>query len=475
MHLGPVATLLAFLVVSCVITPCHAERLYQWSFKGASISDTLPSCHEFDISVSPVNPANNTHGTPPFYMLSFEVGGTPIRTLLGTAEDNLKWVVNHAVGSKLLLEVVDSLGSSGGVPANLLTVTKGLDTQCLPPVPSPPLAAFTVTANVTDKLNTCQPWGLRIKGGSPPYNVTFAALNSPIITNVTTLEADDAYTYINRADPGTQLIAGVSDSTGRWASGTPIVKTVGSTDTTCGTLNSGSGNSAQLEQAQQQEAALALAASKAKKKTGVIAGVVVTLLVLLLGGAAVFLYMRRRKTQQKVHEITPRQFEAGDAPQTFEPNGGQILSINAFISPGSPTQPRSTQDSSLRSTAGASPARPKSVASSGMSVRNPDRPAAFTSFPTASVRRSAKEIEAGLPTGNSLHSDYSGDGGSDVSSQPLVSRARSAMPSSGPSGARYPARSASVGAPSAEIIFQHEDAGVVRELPPPYADRGREP
>ena len=82
-------------------------------------------------------------------------------------------------------------------------------------------------ANVTDTLTTCQPWRLSITGGVPPYNVTLAALDSPIVTNVTLLGTDDAFTYIDRADPGTQLIAGVSDLTGRWASGTPIVHTQG--------------------------------------------------------------------------------------------------------------------------------------------------------------------------------------------------------------------------------------------------------
>jgi hypothetical protein len=42
-----------------------------------------------------------------------------------------------------------------------------------------------VVANVTDTLTTCQPWGLTIKGGTPPYNLTLAAVNSPVVTNVT--------------------------------------------------------------------------------------------------------------------------------------------------------------------------------------------------------------------------------------------------------------------------------------------------
>lgn len=68
-----------------------------------------------------------------------------------------------------------------------------------------------MVTNVTGRLRTCQPWELRIKGGVPPYNVTLAALGSPVITNVTVGLGDDIFTYINRADPGTKMIAVVSD------------------------------------------------------------------------------------------------------------------------------------------------------------------------------------------------------------------------------------------------------------------------
>ncbi|KAJ7117399.1 hypothetical protein C8R43DRAFT_1137691 [Mycena crocata] len=444
MNLGPVATLLTFLVLSCAIAPCRAQtnKIFQWQFAGNSLSQSLPSCRSFDISVKPFNPANDTHGVPPFYMVAVAVNGTPSTSLIGTDESKLAWVVNQPIGTQMLLEVVDSQGSSGGVPPSLFTVTAGQSTTCIPAASTDP--PFTVTANVTDTLTTCQPWGLTIKGGTPPYNVTLAALNSPVVTNVTMGPTDDAFTFIDRADPGTQLIAAISDLNGRWASGTPIVKTTGSTNVDCIGLVSSSGNSTVIKQQEQA----ALASSKSRKKTAIIAGVVVTVVVLLLLGAAVvFLYMRRRKMQQT------------------------ILSINAFIDPASPTRPTSpkspgastfsnsmspsnTAPTPHRQRFGGTETSHQSISSSGMSIRNPDRPAAFTSFPVASVRRSAKEIEAGLDTGNSLHSDYSADE-SDISSRPLVERT-------------------SMGGSSAltEIIYQHQDATVVRELPPPYADRG---
>ncbi|KAJ7075992.1 hypothetical protein B0H15DRAFT_865053 [Mycena belliarum] len=475
MNFGPVTTLFTLLVLSCVIGPCNAQssRIFQWQFGGVALSQNIPACRDFPITVKPFNPANNTRGVPPFYMMAFAVGGTVTNSLIGTDEANLKWTVNQPVGSRLLLTVVDSQGSSGGVPPSLFTVVDGQSTSCLPGPSSEP--NFVVTANVTDTLNTCQPWGLTIKGGTPPYNVTLAAVNSPVVTNVTMGPTDDAFTFIDRADPGTQLLAAVSDLNGNWATGIPIVTTKGSTNTECIGLVSSSGSAAKIK----ADAQIAAAASKSSKKTAVIAGVVVTIVVLLLLAAgAVFFYMRRRKVQ----EITPRQFEAGSQPE-IEDNGGQILSINAFISPGSPTQPRSPKSpggssfpqpaSPFQSVPGSSRRGPRSIASSGMSVRNSERPA-FTSFPAASIRRSAKEIEAGLATSNSMHSEFSHDTGSDISSRPLVERSQSAYVfAQGSSGYRGPARSASMGATESEIIYQHQDAGMLRELPPPYADRGR--
>ena len=63
---------------------------------------------------------------------------------------------------------------------------------------------FTVTANVADVLQTCQPWELTMKGGTPPYIITLAMPNE--ILNVSSAPHDDIFTYINRADPGIQMI-----------------------------------------------------------------------------------------------------------------------------------------------------------------------------------------------------------------------------------------------------------------------------
>jgi len=127
-----------------------------------------------------------------------------------------------ATGSQLILNVVDANGSAGGIPPNKMTVIgmflssplsscfiqqilqAGQTTSCVTtPVSDPP---FTVTANVTKDLQTCQPWGFTIKGGVPPYVITLAAPNSPIVTNVTIPFGNDAFTYIDRADPNGELM-----------------------------------------------------------------------------------------------------------------------------------------------------------------------------------------------------------------------------------------------------------------------------
>jgi hypothetical protein len=489
-----VSFIFTFVLLACAVTPSRAQsnKIFQWQFS-QSISQSLPSCRSLGIQVKPFNPSNNTHGVPPFYMAAFPVNGkgTPSVTPIGSDESNLAWTVNQPVDSELLLYVLDSTGGSGGVPPQTFKVVAGTSTQCIPPATNDP--PFTVTANVTDTITTCQPWGLTIVGGTPPYNVTFAALNSPVITNVTMGPVDDAFTFIDRADPGTKLIAAISDLNGRWATGTPIVKTTGSTNVDCVGLVSKSGTAAEIK-----AAALAAASSaKARKQSAVIAGVVVTLVVLfLLAGVGVFLFMRRRKVLAKADKTTPRQFEDGVAPAGPAPSYSEanthILSINSFINPPSPTTdaPKSPPLSNYSSPTNTSAAVGTNVGfdrarmyaqqdamsvssvptstttGGGLSVRNPhpQRSAAFSNFPTASVRRSAKSIEAGMSSNITEDSEFY------EASRPVE---RSLSTAAGPSSGRMPSpsRSMSVGAntgPAQEIIYQHQDAGIVRELPPPY-------
>ena len=73
----------------------------------------------------------------------------------------------------------------------------------MPPAPTINLA---VIGNVTQNLATCKAWGLRASGGTPPYNITLAAVNSPVVTNITLPSGDDVFTWIDRALPNTQIL-----------------------------------------------------------------------------------------------------------------------------------------------------------------------------------------------------------------------------------------------------------------------------
>lgn len=126
----------------------------------------------------------------------------------------------RGTGTEVVLQVIDAAGKPGGSSpvysvAGLLSYTVASPgsrtyqeysagpSECLP---SPDEDSFTIRTNVTDTLNTCDPWGIRLSGGTPPYTVSFFAPGSPSVTNITTLGNDDAYTYINRAAPDDMLI-----------------------------------------------------------------------------------------------------------------------------------------------------------------------------------------------------------------------------------------------------------------------------
>ncbi|KAF8906975.1 hypothetical protein CPB84DRAFT_1675197, partial [Gymnopilus junonius] len=125
---------------------------------------------------------------PPFYMIAFALNDTPATYFIGTDPTNLTWTVSQPVGSRLALSVVDANGSPGGLASQIFTVV------------------FTTNVTSPEQLTTCDPWGVTIQGGNPPYTVTLVQPNFPDFTNVTVLPGFDVLTYINRANPNSQLI-----------------------------------------------------------------------------------------------------------------------------------------------------------------------------------------------------------------------------------------------------------------------------
>ncbi|ESK90820.1 hypothetical protein Moror_16526 [Moniliophthora roreri MCA 2997] len=481
---------LALLFVNLlIISPVHAQknRIFQWQF--VTQPSSIPSCQSLPIVVKPFNSSITSLGVPPYYMISYEIGGTPRVQLIGQNASNLAWQSEHPIGTTLLLDVVDSEGTTGGIPPNNFTVVSGQSQNC---ISGQDQTDFTVRANLTTSVETCAPWGLRIKGGVPPYNITFLQTNSPVVTNVTMGPNDDAYTYINRADINQILVAAVNDITGRYAFGTPSVMPYGSTNVDCVGLISQPGNAAQLD----QQAADARAAAEAKarrKRTAIIAGTVVPITVLLIAGIAAWYYFYYRPRRNRPREM----FDLGP-DTTVKPyvESGQVLSINSFISDSATTSPRSPKSPpglhggsvvrpathaispsdapfdpyNMSDSATGSAVRPSSSGSGG-STRRPG----FANFP---VRRSVKAVEAGVSPSTNIdpHNLHSAVSETSYDQHSYMATASGSVVNSSGAPPRLPTRTTSVGTTAAgepELIIQHRDGGPgrVRELPPPYADQ----
>ncbi|PPQ79314.1 hypothetical protein CVT24_007814 [Panaeolus cyanescens] len=206
----------------------------------ASIQTTIPTCKDLPITI-----AGEKNGVPPYYMVALAVDGTPTTTLIGTTDDEVSYQVRHPVGTRLLLSVTDSEGNPGGTFAPM-TVVAGDSTSCVNAPPASP--TFTVHTNITRsnasgglrEVSTCDFVALVVTGGTGPYNIMAIAANSPAVTNDTMARGNNVYTYVNRALPGGFLVAAVSDSTGQWATGTPLFTTKGGN--TGGGDNTNNGN-----------------------------------------------------------------------------------------------------------------------------------------------------------------------------------------------------------------------------------------
>ncbi|KIY68274.1 hypothetical protein CYLTODRAFT_421778 [Cylindrobasidium torrendii FP15055 ss-10] len=445
---------LALALLAVLAPSCEAQtaKIFQWAFSSSSVSSTLGSCQSLDIKVTNwPKYTGNSSGVPPYYMRAFEKGGGMKTQMIGDDANSLHWTVTSPPGSQLILNVIDSNDSSGGVSPKPFTVETGSTENC---VQDQAQDSFTIYSNSSSDagLPPCAPWGLRIKGGVSPFNISFAQVNSAYITNVTTNQDDDAYTYINRADGGKLLIASAVDSTGRVAYGNPYITTTGETDTDCGSLVSSSGNSTELD-----AAAAAERAANKSSNTGVIVGATVGTIVpvLILLGLG-FWWWRRRRANQPALDIDPDVHTLQPSPYMAEgPSGSSTVAhyphLQSFVGKGvnpahpeqsrdfdpynmvaHPTTPHTSEGNRSSSVYQLSGYPPSSSAGS-----TNERPTTWNSnAPLVPNRRAKSQEAAGL--------------------DPQRARAGSAPRSPG------------------EIVYQHQDGGVVRELPPPYLDRSRQ-
>lgn len=479
------------------VVKAQTSKIFFWKFD--TFSQQLPTCQQLKIVVQTTGVNGTSTGTPPYYMNAFAPGGAAETQLIGTDPTNLQWTPRFPANTQLMLNVIDSNGSSGGVPTQLFTVATGQNTNCIPATLSNPAKDFAVSANVTDKVETCDAWGIRVTGGVKPYKITLVALNSPVTTNVTMGAVDDAFVFIDRADPNTKLLAAISDFTGRWAFGSPIVSTFGSSDVDCPAKNSVSTSTQVLD----QDAANLKKASQ-KRQTALIAGIVVPIVVLLVGGTIGFIFWWRRRQANGGNGTSRAMFGKQGAPKrlastdelhnqpspAYVENGqmqmearqdGQVLSIASYLD-GPPARAHTVTGSMsthmTMSPTGSHATSPTfSVPGSAYTTRSTSLPSGggvrpgFNNFPRQSVRNgrgSAKAMEAGY----SLDDDESGAG-------PSLPSAIASSHGYAPSHYRTVESPVGSGRPlpqpngQQDIVYQHTDSQVtVQELPPPYMPQG---
>lgn len=209
---------------------------FDWTLE----TDALAECQTLSVQVSSRTSEGSAVGVPPYYFLAFEVDGVPTTTPMDGIPSNMSWQVRHKRGSLLLLTMVDSNGSMGGISSVTYSVAASNDTSCLPEASS---NHSVLLSNVTDTLSTCQPWGLAVHDGQKPYTLVLSSVGASLTTNATLYLEGDVYTYINRASPDGLIMASVVDATGRWGISTGLMHTQGSSDTSCQGLISTSSSS----------------------------------------------------------------------------------------------------------------------------------------------------------------------------------------------------------------------------------------
>lgn len=437
-----------------------ASEQFQWKWKNDGIGFQIATCQTLDIEVKSWNPAlNDTQGIPPYYMMAFPVKGTPVTRHIGNSDTSLSWEVTHAPGSKLLLTVVDSSGSFGGVPPRLFEVIPGVSTSCVRPEPSAP--TFTISSNITNgNLATCEPWGITIKGGVPPYNLSIAAVNSPVITNVTIPSGFDAFTYINRAAPNGQMVVGVADFTGQWATGVPIVNTTGSENYDCVGLVSANGIASELA-----EEARVRRASTASRRTAIIAGVTVPLTVLLIGIGLGFWWYRRRQEETKGAEPTDLEpFTYQEKKLPLIPGDPGQDSLTGYLGQSKADLASQASTLALTSTRGARPRSYVAVPSSRSNSPSIPSPSGTTSTSGLSSQEGTRERR----TAASFCTFPPSRKAAEAAQKPVVAGSSNRGSEDIPFP---PGIEPVIPAGGEEIVIQHRDGGLVRELPPPYADR----
>ncbi|RDX44635.1 hypothetical protein OH76DRAFT_1307195, partial [Lentinus brumalis] len=318
--------LVLFFLSLLLVLECRADAVhaFNWGFPINFVQSSVAECEVMKIRLIPLNTSTTDLGVAPYYMMAYAERGSTTVSLIGNDPTQLTWQVQNPKGSNLLLIVIDSVGNTGGFATdfyNVVGTSSSGDTSCQPPAPKNPAI---VTPNVTTTIHTCEPWGLRVTGGVKPYQISLAALGSPVVTNVTMGPDDEVFTFIDRADPGQRLLAAVVDATGQWGISSVTVPSAGFTNTSCPGLDS---RSHTLSDIQADEAAQSAAATaKAKAKSMALGlGVAFGLFLPLLLAAGAFWWWRRRRSQLSKgvvdgQDARPRPWEAGMQERADRPS-----------------------------------------------------------------------------------------------------------------------------------------------------------
>ncbi|KAJ6534302.1 hypothetical protein B0H19DRAFT_1383482 [Mycena capillaripes] len=284
-------------------------QTYNWGFTGSQAGSNLAACATIPLGV--FSGSQQSTGVPPYYMMAFPVSGTPMTSLIGTDASALEWTVAFPVGTLLLLGVVDSLGTSGGIDTGVSTVVGMRLDDTMHSVRLAPSLYNHLESHFRIHAFNCDGWQLSIQGGTPPYKFILAPSNSADVS-----------------PPGSQLLAAVSDSTGRWAIDGPTVQTSGSKDITCNGLSSSSGPATSSSPVNSPSVSPA-AHSGISRKTIEIIGGSVGGAVLLLELAAIFLCARRRRDrglESSGSEVAPAR------PVSHSTPGAQTPPLNSSFS-----------------------------------------------------------------------------------------------------------------------------------------------
>lgn len=266
-------------------------------------------------------------------------------------------------------------------------------------------------------------------GGQKPYTVSIAAVNSPVVTNVTFGDEDDVMTWPNQADPNGQLLVSVSDANGVWGTSPGIFKTAGAAvtnETNC--LFYTSTNTA--DNVDQHPA------QPSKSHTTVIIAVIVPIVVVALLVGLAFFFLRHRKHQEREAEpaFLP---DAWTGPSIVE-SGTEGAST---FSPYDP--PPSSKMARYREEYGDSSRMSSSQAGIGMGYLSPGM--------------SGAQRRSGTMDGNS-------------GPESAISGSRTGSYVGGKGDPRLPPGVSGEWTVEPDIIIQHRDGGAVQEIPPPYLD-----